>query len=87
MFACTSAASGNGVVRLFRNDETSSSFNSGIVQIYLDNEWGNICNDFWFGATEANVVCHQLGYTGASSHGSTGFGITGYTYDGRQSFF
>lgn len=38
------------------------------VHIYFNNVWGNICNDSSFGDTEADVICHQLGYTGASSH-------------------
>ena len=32
------------------------------------NGWGNICDDYYYSSTEANVICHQLGYTGASSY-------------------
>ena len=32
------------------------------------NGWGNICDDAWYGYNEANVICHQLGYTGASNY-------------------
>ena len=57
----------NGPIRLFRNGVTSSSYTSGRVQLVYNRQWGNICDDVSFGITEANVVCHQLGFTGASS--------------------
>ena len=58
-----------GTVRLWRNGLTSNSnsFSSGRVQIYFGGRWGNICDDFDFGTTEANVICHQLGYSSASA--------------------
>ena len=56
-----------GTVRLVRNGIHSPSYSSGRVQIYLTS-WGHICDDFDFGSTEANVICHQQGYTGASSY-------------------
>ena len=62
-----SAPSGNGVVRLWRSGTTSPSFSSGRVQIYYNNQWGSICDDSQFEITEAYVICHQLGYIGASS--------------------
>ena len=36
------------------------------------NGWGNICDDSDYESTEANVICHQLGYTGASSYSRAG---------------
>ena len=57
---------GTGTVRLSRSGFTSTWYTSGRVQIYR-NQWGNICDDIQFGLTEARVICHQLGYTGASS--------------------
>ena len=56
----------NGPIRLVRNGSVSQHLTSGRVQIYL-NRWGHICDDSSFGITEANVICHQLGYTGAIS--------------------
>ena len=56
-----------GVVQLARSGSSSTSYSSGRVQIYYNNQWGNICDDTQFGITEAHVICHQLGYTGASS--------------------
>ena len=56
-----------GTVRLVRNGRYFSSYSSGRVQIYLT-RWGHICDDADFGLREAHVICHQQGYTGASSH-------------------
>ena len=56
-----------GVVRLYRNGVTSSSYYFGIVQIWYNGQWGNIYDDWQYNQYEADVICHQLGYTGASS--------------------
>ena len=42
------------------------------MRVYYNNEWGNICYDYYYSSTEANVICHQLGYTGASSYSRAG---------------
>ena len=68
---CIGPAS-NGVVRLYRNGVTSSSYYYGIVQIWYNGEWGNICDDDDYDQYEADVICHQLGYTGASSYSRAG---------------
>ena len=60
--------SGNGIVRLYRNGVTSSSYYHGIVQIWFNAQWGNICGYYSYDQYEADVICHQLGYTGASSY-------------------
>ena len=62
----------NGAIILYRYGYTSSSYYYGIVRIYYNNEWGNICDDYYYSSTEANVICHQLGYTGASSYSRAG---------------
>ena len=49
----------------------SQSLSSGIVQIYHEKSWGNICEDKSFATDEADVICHQLAYTGASSYSTT----------------
>ena len=49
-------------LRLMRGDVGSSS-PAGLLEIYINGEWGTICND-GFGDEEARVVCKQLGYTG-----------------------
>ena len=56
-----------GTVRLVRNGITSNTYSSGRVQIYINSRWGQICDDFQFSITEAAVICHQLGFSGASS--------------------
>ena len=62
----------NGAIILSRNEYTSSSYYYGIVRVYYNNGWGNICNSYFYSSTEANVICHQLGYTGASSYSRAG---------------
>ena len=63
-----------GALRFYRNGSPTltQAWSSGIVQIYYSGTWGNICDNFDFGLTEANVVCHQFGYSGASSYSNTG---------------
>ena len=69
LLPCIILAQQQGTVRLWRNGATSNSnsFSSGRVQIYFSRRWGNICDDLDFSITEAIVICHQLGYSSASS--------------------
>ena len=59
----------NGPIRLWRTGATSRSYSSGLVQIVYNGRWGNICGDGTFDLAEAEVICHQLGFTGAVSWG------------------
>ena len=63
---------GSGTIRLYRNGYTLSSYYHGIVQILVNGQWGNICDDTYYSQYEADVICHQLGYFGASSYSRAG---------------
>ena len=65
---------GKGALVLIRNNRASptQNYTSGIVEIYYSSTWGNICDDASFSYNEANVICHQLAFTGVSSYGNAG---------------
>ena len=66
-----SGPSGNGAIRLVRGSTTSPDYTSGVVQVWWNRHWGSICYGYSFGYNEANVICHQLGWSGASGYTSS----------------
>jgi hypothetical protein len=73
----------NGAIILYRNGATSVLYNYGIVRIYY-NGWGNICDDYQYSYNEANVICHQLGYTGVSTYSRAGLRSYGTDYSSMR---
>lgn len=72
MFSVFILGQQRGTVRLVHNGIPSNSYTSGRVQVYFNQRWGNICDDLSFGLDEANVICHQLGYSSAISYSTAG---------------
>ena len=56
------AATADGDLRIIGG----ASHNEGRLEVYHDNEWGTVCDDF-FGRKDAKVACMQMGYTGAEA--------------------
>ena len=44
---------------------------AGRLEVYHNRIWGSVC-DAGFSRTDADVVCRQLGYEGASTFGNVG---------------
>ncbi|KAG7466210.1 hypothetical protein MATL_G00162410 [Megalops atlanticus] len=68
------AAPRNGVLRLAGDEEGRND--RGRVEIYINGEWGTVCDDLW-NTKNAAVVCQQLGFRyalKASKHAEFGEG-------------
>ena len=57
----THTHSGSGDLRLVQGSNTSSSFSAGRLEIFLNGQWGTVCDD-GFTFLDAHIACQQLGY-------------------------
>ena len=65
---------GVGAIRLLNSGSTSLYNTAGHVQVWYGGQWGNICDrNTNFGSDEADVICHQLGWSGSSSYSTYGW--------------
>lgn len=76
----------NTAVRTSSSDYTSS----GVLEIYINNEWGNVCGSR-FNKQAADSACRQMGYTNALSYHTNSqksqemIWLDGVTCDGSRS--
>ena len=59
-----------GDLRLVQGTIADSTFTSGRLEIYVNGQWGTICDDF-FDRNDALVACRELGFTGATNYGTS----------------
>ncbi len=53
-------------MRLVSTNGRTSGLSSGLLQIFINNEWGTVCDRSFSGTfekTEADVACNQLGFS------------------------
>ncbi len=61
-FVSSFPGQGRGALRFYDNGQTSTTLQKGIVQIFYDSKWSNICDGGFTGTYTPNTICRQLGY-------------------------
>ena len=64
-FSTLPSAPTYGSLRLVRGSSSSTTYTSGRLEIYINGQWGTVCDDSW-DSTDSDVACRQLGYSGAA---------------------
>ena len=67
VFACAKAQSYGELRLVHRGNGSSLSAAAGLLEIFLNGEWGTICES-GFDLIDANVACRQMGYRAAVSY-------------------
>ena len=58
-------------MRLVSTNGRTSGLSSGLLQIFINNEWGTVCDRSFsstFRKTEADVACNQLGFPESNAY-------------------
>ena len=79
IFVCvveSTVQTATGTVRLFNRTKDERE---GVVQVYINGRWGNICGNK-FNRNGAAVICHQLGFSRVLNFYMAG-SRTGYDMD------
>ena len=69
---CLTFTMTDGAVRLISGSPSSTTDpggSAGRLEMYYTGRWLSVC-DAGFGQSEADVVCHQLGYEEANQYGN-----------------